>query len=66
MEAGPVTQIRPRLSEALAADVQAYADSYSKETGIPVSFNTAVRILIRHGLQSVPRTVKGDGTDDSK
>ena len=61
-----MTQIRPRLSEALAADVQAFADSYSKETGIPVSFNTAVRILLRYGLQSAPQTIKGDGGDENR
>lgn len=61
-----MTQIRPRLSEALAADVQAFADSYGKATGIPVSFNTAVRILIRYGLQAAPpHTIKGDGTDEN-
>ena len=35
----------------LAAEVQAYADSLSYETGIPVSFNTAVAVLLRRALK---------------
>jgi len=54
-----MTQIRPRLDGDIAADVKAFADSYSKETGIPVSFNSAVRILLRYGLQAAPRRENG-------
>jgi len=38
-------QIRPRLDPNLAAEVQAYADTYG------ISFTDAVKILIRLGLQ---------------
>jgi hypothetical protein len=60
-----MTQIRPRINADLAADVQAFADSYGKETGIPVSFNTAVKILLRAGLDAapVPRTLTATATE---
>jgi len=54
-----MSQIRPRIDDDLAADIQAFADRYSKETGIPVSFNSAVRILLRYGLQAAPRRENG-------
>lgn len=40
-----MTQTRPRLDDDLAADVQAYADTYG------ISFTAATKILIRLGLQ---------------
>lgn len=48
-------QIRPRLDDRpdLVAEVQAYADSLSAETGIPVSFNAAVDVLLRRALKDV-------------
>jgi hypothetical protein len=54
-----VTQIRPRLDDDLAADVQAYAEEWH------ISFNAAVTILLRQALQTAPRvTVQaGDATD---
>ena len=39
-----MTQIRPRIPDGLAAQVQEYADSYG------ISFNAAVKILLRIGL----------------
>lgn len=48
-----MTQIRPRLDADLAAEVQAYARQLSGETGIPISFNTAVRVLLRRALKDV-------------
>ena len=59
------TQIRPRLSEALAAAVQAYADSLSRETGIPVSRDAAVNFLLRRALKDRGITIEGDGTDEN-
>lgn len=44
-----MTQIRPRLDDRLAADVQAYADAYR------ITFTAAVKILLRHGLQAARR-----------
>lgn len=40
-----MTQIRPRLDDDLAAEVQAYADAYR------ITFTAAVKILLRLGLQ---------------
>jgi antitoxin component of RelBE/YafQ-DinJ toxin-antitoxin module len=41
-----VTQIRPRIDEDLAAEVQAYADAYG------ISFTDAVKILLRNALRA--------------
>lgn len=51
-----MTQIRPRIDEDLAAEIQAYADSLSSETGIPVSFNAAVAVLLRRALKDAGST----------
>ena len=48
-----MTQIRPRLDDDLAAEVQAYADSLSKELGTRVSFNATVTVLLRRALRDV-------------
>ena len=48
-------QIRPRIDEDIAADVQAYAGRRG------ISFNAAVNVLLRDRLD----TIKGDGTDES-
>jgi hypothetical protein len=40
-----MTQTRPRLDDDLAAEVQAYADTYH------ITFTAAVKILLRLGLQ---------------
>lgn len=53
-----MTLIRPVIDEGLAAEVKTWADTYSKEVGLPISFNAAVKILIRRGLDI---TIKGDG-----
>ena len=50
-----MTQTRPRLTDDLAAEVRAFADSYGEELGLRLSFSDAVQILIRRGLQSAPR-----------
>jgi len=42
-----MTQIRPRLDDDLAAEVQAYADAYR------ISFSAAVKILLRQALKAV-------------
>lgn len=47
-----MSQIRPRLDDDLAAEVQAYASAWH------ISFNAAVRILLRTGLDTAP--VPGD------
>ena len=39
-----MTQTRPRLDDALAADVQAYASKWG------ITFNAAVKILLRQAL----------------
>jgi antitoxin component of RelBE/YafQ-DinJ toxin-antitoxin module len=41
-----MTQIRPRLDPGLAAEVQAYADTYG------ISFTDAVKILLRNALKA--------------
>ena len=52
-----MTQIRPRLDEEdLIAEIQAYADRYGQEVGVRISFNAAVKILLRHGLAYARRT----------
>ncbi len=40
-----MTQTRPRLDDDLAADVRAYADAWG------ITFNAAVKILLRQALQ---------------
>jgi hypothetical protein len=57
-----MTLIRPVIDEDLAAEVKTWAGTYSKEAGLPVSFNAAVKILIRRGLDT---TIKGDGNDEN-
>jgi hypothetical protein len=54
-----MTQVRPRLDDdpELVADVQAYASRLSDETGIPVSFSTAVKVLLRRALKDVTQDV---------
>ena len=42
-----MTQTRPRLDDDLAAEVQAYADTYH------YTFTTAVRIILRAGLRAL-------------
>ena len=49
-----MTQTRPRLDDDLAAEVQAYAEEWH------ISFNAAVKILIRVGLR------RGLRPDDEK
>jgi hypothetical protein len=44
-----VTQTRPRLDDDLAAAVKRYAIEWR------ISFNAAVQILIRTGLNAAPR-----------
>jgi hypothetical protein len=57
-----MTQTRPRLDDGLAADVREFASAYG------ISFNAAVKMLIRLGLlygrlqNLVP--VKGDGSNE--
>lgn len=53
-----MTQTRPRLDDDLAAAIHAYAGSLSKETGIRVSFNTAVTVLLRRALKDAGITIK--------
>ena len=48
-----MTQIRPRLDGDLAAEVQAYADSLSRELGTHISFNAVVTVLLRRALRAV-------------
>jgi hypothetical protein len=57
-----MTLIRPVIDEDLAAEVKTWADVYSKEIGLRISFNAAVKILIRRGLDI---TIKGDGNDEN-
>lgn len=47
-----MTQVRPRLDDdpALVAEIQAFADRYSEQVGVRVSFNAAVKILLRQAL----------------
>ena len=51
-----MTQIRPRIDPDLAAQIQAYAGILSAETGIPVSFNAAVDVLLRRALKDTGST----------
>lgn len=48
-----MTQVRPRLDDDLAADVQAYAGRLSRELGTRISFNAVVTILLRRALRDV-------------
>jgi hypothetical protein len=57
-----VTPSRPVIDEDLVPEVRTWADRYGKEVGIRISFNAAVNILIRRGLDT---TIKGDGTDEN-
>lgn len=51
-----MTQIRPRIDdERLVAQIQDFADRYSEEIKVRVSFNAAVMILIRAGLEATER-----------
>jgi hypothetical protein len=47
-----MTQTRPRLDDDLTAEVQAYASAWH------ISFNAAVKILLRTGLATAP--IPGD------
>jgi hypothetical protein len=48
-----MTQTRPRIDdERLVTQIQEFADRYSKELKIRVSFNAAVMILLRAGLRA--------------
>jgi len=48
-----VTQTRPRIDdERLVAQIQDFADRYSEEIKVRVSFNAAVMILLRAGLRA--------------
>ena len=48
-----MTQIRPRIDdERLVAQIQDFADRYSEEIKVRVSFNAAVMILLRAGLRA--------------
>ena len=46
-----MTQIRPRLSEDVAAAVQAYIRILGKETRIPVGRDATVNALLRRALK---------------
>jgi antitoxin component of RelBE/YafQ-DinJ toxin-antitoxin module len=50
-----MTQIRPRLDDDLAAEVQAYVDR------LGISFNAAVKVLLHRSLG----TIKGDGNHEN-
>ncbi len=41
-----------RMDESMEARVRKYADRLSKETGLEVSFSSAVRKLIEKGLEA--------------
>ena len=47
-----MTQIRPRIDPDLAAEIQEYADQLSAETGVRISFNAAVTVLLRRALKA--------------
>jgi antitoxin component of RelBE/YafQ-DinJ toxin-antitoxin module len=47
-----MTQIRPRLDDDLAAEVQSYADA------LHISFSAAVKVLLRQALQATRQNGK--------
>jgi len=54
-----VTQTRPRLDDDLAAGVKTYANEWR------ISFSTAVRILLRQGLQAAEWPQPCTGNEES-